>query len=102
MSPTRRLTHATVLRIRPGALVKRVKEEGVVLVPAENRFLALSEVGARTLELVNGATPLGDILSSLLAEYDVSRERLEADVCDLLEKLVDARVVEIVETVEIR
>jgi hypothetical protein len=47
--------------------------------------------------LLDGATPFGEILSSLLVEYDVSSERLEADLLDLLGKLVDARVVEFVD-----
>lgn len=96
MRPSSPLVPATVLRIRAGVLVKRVWQEGVVLVPADNRFLAVNEVGARTLELVDGATPLADIFSSLLEEYDVSREQLEADLLDLLEKLVAANVLEVV------
>lgn len=95
MRPPPALSRATILRIRPGALVKRVGKEGVVLVPGENRFLAVTEVGARTLELVDGATSVGGILSSLLEEYDVSGERLEADVLALLGNLVAANVVEI-------
>lgn len=86
------LSRATVLRICPGVLVKRVGKEGVVLVPGENRFLAVTEVGARTLELVDGATSVGGILSSLLEEYDVSRKRLEADVISLFGELVAAKV----------
>ena len=96
-SPHRPSTHATVLRIRPGALVKRIQDEAVILVLAENRFLAVSEVGARTLELIDGETPLGDILSRLLEEYEVSREQLEADVHAFLVQLIASDVVEAVE-----
>jgi pyrroloquinoline quinone biosynthesis protein D len=91
------LTHATILRIRPGALFKRIQQEAVILVLAENRFLAVTDVAARTLELVDGETPLGDILSSLFEEYDVSRERLEADVYAFLGQVIAASVVEVAE-----
>ena len=91
------LAHATVLRIRPGALVKRIQQEAVILVLAENRFLAVSEVGARTLELIDGETPLGSILTCLQGEYDVSPGQLEADVCAFLAQLIASDVVEAVE-----
>lgn len=95
MTPAPPLSHATVLHIRPGALVKRIQQEAVILVLAENRFLAVTEVGARTLELIDGQTPLGDILARLLEEYDVSREQLEADVYAFLSQLIAANVVEV-------
>ncbi len=87
------LSRASVLSIRPGALVKRIRQEAVILVLGENRFLAVSEVGARTLELIDGETPLGDILSRLHEEYDVSRGPLEADVHAFLAQLIAANVV---------
>lgn len=90
------LTPATVLRVRPGALVRHVREEAVVLVLDENRFLAVTEVGSRTLALVDGRAPLAEILSRLLDEYDVDAPRLEADVLDFVSQLLAARVVEVV------
>lgn len=96
MTSSPAFTHDTVLRVGPGALVKRIRDEAVILVLAENRFLAVSEVGARTLELIDGETPLGDILSRLLDEYDVSPEQLEADVHAFLARLIAAGVVEVV------
>ena len=89
------LSHTTVLHIRPGALVKRIQQEAVILVLAENRFLAVTEVGARTLELLDGRTPLGEVLSSLLHEYDVSPEQVEADVWAFLSQLAASNVVEV-------
>lgn len=97
MNPSPALAPATVLRIRPGALVKRIQDEAVVLVLAENRFLAVSEVGARTLELIDGLSPLGEVLARLLEQYDVSPEQLEADVDVFLAQLIAANVVEAVE-----
>lgn len=93
MTPAPPLTHASVLRIRPGALVKRIQQEAVILVLAENRFLAVSEVGARTLELIDGESPLGDILSRFHEEYEVSREQLEVDVQTFIVQLIAANVV---------
>ncbi len=97
MNPSPALAPATVLRIRPGALVRRIQDEAVVLVLAENRFLAVSEVGARTLELIDGHSPLGEVLARLLEEYDVSPEQLEADVHAFLAQLIAANVVEAIE-----
>ena len=95
MTPTAPLSHATVLRIRTGALVRRIKEEAVILVLSENRFLAISSVGARTLELIDGQSSLDGILSRLHDEYDVPREQLEADVHAFLARLMAANVVEV-------
>ena len=93
MTP-RPLTRATILGVRPGALVRRIREEAVVLVLDENRFLAVTEVGARVLDLLDGHTPLGEILARLQDEYDVDAGRLESDVLAFLERLLLANVVE--------
>lgn len=94
MTPPPRLSGATVLRLRDGIVFKRVKNEGVVLVPAENRFLALTEVGARTLELLDGRSSVDVLLHRLLEEYDVGPDRLESDLLDLLGKLLTAGILE--------
>lgn len=94
MTPPPRLSGATVLRLRDGIVFKRVKNEGVVLVPAENRFLALTEVGARTLEWIDGTTSVGILLERLAEEYDVAPDRLEADVRNLLTQLHAAGILE--------
>lgn len=87
------LDRSSVLRLRPGVSYRRVKDEAVVLVLEESQFLALSEVGARALELLDGHATVGDVLDRLHAEYDATPERLETDVLPFLEQLVAARVV---------
>ena len=55
-------------------------------------YFALNEVGTRIWQLLHGQT-VAEIFNNLSDEYDVSREQLESDVGELLDKLVDAGLV---------
>ena len=87
------LDRSSVLGLLPGVAFRRVNAEGILLVLEESQFLAVSDVGARALELLDRRATVGDVLDQLLSEYDVSPEQLEADVLPFLEQLVAAHAV---------
>lgn len=62
-------------------------DEAVVLDPSSGNYFGLNEVAARILELAHEPTTVGEIVDRLLGEYNVSRDRLTADVAAFVDDL---------------
>ena len=79
------------LRASPGALCT-VGPTGAaaILDPKSGQFYSLNEVGARAWSLLGEGTTFGAILEQLLSEYDVTAERLGADMEQLLRQFASA------------
>lgn len=69
--------------------------EAVVLHLDRGVYYGLNSVGARIWQLVQSPITVDGIVRTLLAEYEVERERCEADVQDLLARLSEAGLVEV-------
>src|SRR5688500_11270253 len=61
-------------------VAKLVGEELVLLDYEGEVYYGLDPVGARIWELLAAGRTLGEIIDTLLAEYDVTRDQLAADV----------------------
>jgi PqqD family protein of HPr-rel-A system len=61
--------------------------EAIVLDTSSGQYFGVNELGARILELIDTPVALGDIHRSLLNEYDVEAEQLEADVRMFIDQL---------------
>lgn len=77
----------TVLRRAPDSRYRRVQDEGVVIRQRTAEALVVNELGARLLELIDGQTPIEDLVDRLEKEYEVERSRLETDVLAYLAEL---------------
>lgn len=61
-----------------------------LIVPVRNRIgdlssiYTLNEVGARVWQLVDGQTPVAEIVQTITSEYEVSEEEAAADIAELL------------------
>lgn len=66
---------------------KPVGEELVLLDFQTGMYFGLDPVAVRIWQLIAAQQPLGEIVATLLAEYDVTRETLETDVDALVEEL---------------
>ena len=75
-------------------LFQEVGGETVLLDLASEQYFGLDEVGTRIWQLLNEGLGPGDMVDTLLDEYEVERERLEADVRELLGSLLDAGLIE--------
>jgi len=53
-------------------------------------YFSLNEVGTRIWQLLQCDSSVGEALDALSDEYDVSREQLESDVGELLDRLKEA------------
>lgn len=71
-----------------------VGDEGVAVRQEAGEVLAVNDVGARVLGLLESEKSLDDITTSILAEYDVERSRLARDVEAFVSDLVAAGLVE--------
>lgn len=61
-------------------VAKLVGEELVLLDYQEEVYYGLDPVGTRIWDLLAAGRTLGEIIDTLLAEYDVTRDQLAADV----------------------
>lgn len=69
--------------------------EVVILNLKDSVYYGLNEVGGRIWELIQKPTAVGDIVDSLLNDYDVDRERCSQEVMDLVNILTDKGLVEL-------
>lgn len=75
---------------------RRVADEGVVLVQERALVVGVNDPGERLLAILRarrGRATYGEIVDALAREYDVTPERLDADVPAFLEALVSRGVV---------
>ena len=68
-------------------LSTRLADEIVILGLRDSVYYGLSDVGARIWDLVQTRRTLGEIVSVLVEEYDVSREEAAAGVGRLIREL---------------
>jgi len=89
-------------KIPPTAVFRRCSDtryrniggEGIVVRQRASEVLVVTAVGARVLDLLDGATPVSVLLTALGAEYDVDRSTLESDTEGYLRDLLEAGVIE--------
>src|SRR2546425_11037696 len=69
--------------------------EAAILQLKSGVYYTLNPVGARVWTLVQQPVRVAALRDTLVAEYDVEPERLEADLFDLLTKLAAERLIEV-------
>ena len=80
-------------------LIREVSGESVILNLQRQRYLGLDQVGTRMWKAVTTLDSIQAAYEVLLAEYDVDAKRLRRDLEDLVEKLVQQGLLELVEPV---
>ena len=83
-----------VFTVPDDVLFQEVSGETVLLDLESEQYFGLDEVGTRIWALLNEGQGVAAIVETLLAEYEVEREQLEADVRELLAALLDAGLIE--------
>lgn len=82
----------------PGALSTRVEEDAILLPVGSNAFYRLDAIGCRIWDLLEQPRSLVEIRDLLVLEYEVAQKQCEADVRQLLDDLIDARLVQTLES----
>src|SRR6187401_511376 len=82
--------------INDDVLFQEIKGEGVLLNLKTGVYLGLNPVGAMVWSLLSGNPTVGEILDSMLAEFEVEREQCLDDLVALLDELQANQLVTIV------
>ncbi len=90
-----KLPRTAYFNLSSDVLFQQVGGETVLLDLASENYFGLDAVGTRVWQLLTRGKSLGHVLDTLLDEYDVEREVLEADVERLIGDLAEAGLVEI-------
>jgi hypothetical protein len=77
-------------------LVRFLDKESVLLNIQTERYFGLDETGTRMWQLVTAAPRVEAAYRQLLEEYDVEEELLRANLTELLERLVENGLLEVV------
>ena len=85
------------VQISPDVLFQEVSGEMVLLDLGSEHYFGLDEIGARIWSLLESGAGEAAVVDTLLEEYDVERETLQADVAELLDQLTEAGLVAIVQ-----
>ena len=72
---------------RPDVRYRRVGNEAVVVRQEAGEVVVLNEVATRILELVDQGRSTGEMIETLVGEFDVERDRLAADLKAFLAEL---------------
>ena len=82
-----------IFLIPKDVLFQEVGGETVLLDLDSERYFGLDAVGTRVWALINEGMVLGEVINTLLEEYEVDRVTLESDVEALLESLREAGLI---------
>jgi len=81
------------ITISPDVLFQEVSGELVLLDLSSESYFGLDVIGARIWGLLESGASVGDVLDTLMEEYEVERATLEADLGELLDKLAEAGLI---------
>lgn len=84
-----------VFTISSQVLSQEIRGETVLLDLSSEHYFGLDAVGTRVWQLLTEAKIPDEVMSVMLNEYDVSKEQLEKDVGNLLNKLLEAGLVQL-------
>lgn len=90
------MTDERTVRVPSHVMTREVGGETVLLDLESETYYGLDEVGTDLLEELRGGATVGAAIDALLERWDVDRDRLASDVDELLEGLVEHRLIEIV------
>jgi hypothetical protein len=83
-----------VFKPRSDIRFRVVGEEAVIVRQMDAEVIAVNEVGATILSLLDSSRSVRDVKEALLQEYDIDRESLSRDLEKFLVELREAGVVE--------
>ena len=91
------LSIASAVRIKDDVIFNDLQGEVVLLNLKTGIYFGLDPVGTRAWQLIQDHGCLGAVKDAMLGEYEVSPEDLWEDLQDLVIRLVDNRLVEVID-----
>lgn len=92
MVPVTTVGLETRLQRSEGVLFQDNSDTLVLLNVKDGMYFTLNEVGARVWNLCDGTQTLGTIVAVVCQEYDASPTAIESDVLELVQGLVDEKL----------
>jgi hypothetical protein len=89
------LTNDSIVLVSKDQMAAEVAGETVILGLTSGRYYGLDPVGARIWQLLQSPLTVAEVCRAIVAEYDVEPDRCQADLLMLLQKLLDAGLVEV-------
>lgn len=83
------------LKISDNVLSQEVGGETVLLDLQSEHYFGLDEVSTHFWQLLKEDHQLPQIVAQLMEQYDVEKQQLEDDLCDLINKLLKAGLISI-------
>ena len=85
----------STVRVTPDVLHQELGGETVLLNLANESYFGLDEVGTRVWQVLGETHSANDVVTRLVAEFDVTVEQLRQDVERLITELADAGLVSV-------
>lgn len=83
------------LTIPDHVMSRQVGDEAVILDLSSGTYFGLDPIGARVWQLLADGANLPQVVTTLLAEYEVAQEQLQQDVQALVDDLVTRGLVHV-------
>lgn len=91
--PGSRIDLATIVCASPNEVSSRVGDEAAVLDLDAGLYYSLDPVGARIFELLQQPTRLGEVVATLVDEYEIDEEAAGRDLLAFVADLYNRRLV---------
>jgi len=78
---------------RAQVIAQQAADTVILLSLEDGQYYTLNGVGGRVWELCNGSLRVVDVVSMIGQEYEATAETIEADILELLQELVNAKLV---------
>lgn len=92
------LTLPKKIKISPQTLFQKLDDQAVILGLETESYYALDDVAARMWQVIDESDgDVGTTVQKLMTEYDVNNETLCKDMADWIGKLVELKLVEIID-----
>jgi hypothetical protein len=85
----------TIIQRIPDILFSEMDEETVLLRIQNGEYYGLDQTGSRIWQLIEKPISFGQIIDTLVAEYNVSRTACENDVVEFLKGLYENKLIRI-------
>ena len=93
IAPSAELTLAARVAPREGVLFQQLQDEAVLLNLDSGQYFGLDPVGTRIWNLLTEGKALQEVMSTIVAEYEVDAAQCEADLLKLLGDLEEQGLV---------
>jgi len=91
--PTEKITLDSNLDIPEAIYFQEIEDEAILLDAEGGYYFGLDPVGTRMWQLIQEHKALQPVFDTILDEYEVAPEQLEADLIELVNKLIEKGLV---------